>query len=1024
MSFIVISDQLSQHRMPPTLFPFFSRKFALTLALLGAAASSDAAITPEQIATAVESPAGMTWSISDPSSSQWTVGENSIQLGTVSTGAVIWIEATVNGPGVAGLDSTQSYPGLFKKSVWIDGVQSGVESTGGNGAPLAEVGPGAHTIRWQHVRTSQSNYSGDPTLLQFRRATWEPFTEMPLSSGLVGEGVTLTSPGPNPWIGQDAKHHGDGAAAWSRLKIDTPPAGQLSSDAPLRATFEGPGVLSFWHRTYRYGRATFRFDNGRDQYVNSNAWTRTRRLVSAGPHVAEWSAGHFASNIGRAAFEMVVDEIELLPPVPYDVALDTPGREWTAAPASGDSTQPYGILDPGASGGSLVTGFGTSISTPLTGPSVVKIRSRGNRPSVFFDDEYVRAVRLKSPDDARWEEFCWAAPVGSTLLKIIGSYDAEIDTVEIVPPPSSLTTTLGLAEGSFSTGGPDEWTVAPYEEIGGFGVSLDATNGHDDSWLEMPVQGPAEVSFFWRSRTYNYNRDFAVLVDGKEVDALESYGTSRQVRLAIPAGHHTVRWVAHTPQNPWFSSNNAMIGEVKIAPLLPNTGDLFVLGLDQPLSTPAAWFASEAFSRDGTPALQAPELADILPDTYVEYEIKTRFTGPGELSFWWYAGIPEWEATTADWSFSGFRDGHEIRRGQDESAGWRQERIWLPPGEELYQWRVSGQRERVTLTALDQVEFVPSAPVSLGEAVDLPSLEWTSSSSYSPWTGFLIAAPSNDVALSPALAEGERSVLGTVVQGPGMVTFRWKEFGARRMRHHFEINGVQVDGNYLDDETIECFVPFTGSVTLSWIAEGWSTTNGRDSWVGVDGVVWTPPSPNLLDEALDTPSNVEWKTSPGLPFTGIDDAGAVGGSSAFVALLPLEEAWLEATVNGPGLFDFWIREAADVDLSWDLWEYWSLTIDGKEVAISGITWPAQWITGAGPHRIRLTLRNPEWSDWDIVAGAVDQVSWQPLKEAAFPKASGLPKNIWRVDSQRSPQAFTNVGRDGGPGIVLRPEAGK
>ena len=145
---------------------------------------------------------------------------------------------------------------------------------------------------------------------------------------------------------------------------------------------------------------------------------------------------------------------------------------------------------------------------------------------------------------------------------------------------------------------------------------------------------------------------------------------------------------------------------------------------------------------------------------------------------------------------------------------------------------------------------------------------------------------------------------------------------------------------------------------------------------------------NPLAEALDSPPTVAWRTDPARPFTVQSSPGALNGTFAQASLLRNESSWLEATVDGPGMFDFWLREVPGKPLNY-IWDYWSLTIDGKPVAIRTKSWAPRFISGAGKHRIRLQLTNPD-NDWSQpIASAVDEVSWIPLEATSLAKVGGL-----------------------------------
>ena len=622
-------------------------------------------------------------------------------------------------------------------------------------------------------------------------------------------------------------------------------------------------------------------------------------------------------------------------------------------------------------------------------------------------------------------DLCWTLPEGEAELSLSGSPTTRIDRVEFIMPPTTLAAALGLAEGSISAGGADLWTIAPYPELSGYGGRIATLLDEGDSWLEMPVQGPAELNFCWKSESDELN--FVVLIDAKEVDMTDGYAISRKVRIEVPAGSHTVRWRARPPKASYYSTEFvAFLGKIVVKPLPAGGRAMAALDYPSAVSLPVDWTASTDFSRDGGAALQAPAVDPGSSEWYSEYQIRTHFTGPGEVRFWWYAGKPISGHDPATWRFRVPNTGGDLRvRWPSVAAGWQQETVWLPPGDWLYEWSVAGRTEDVALTALDGIQFTPSEVISLGQALGVPALNWINDPTH-PWQGLVENSQGGAVAVSPPLVNGESSRLSTVVTGPGRISFRWKDLGLIRARGEFRVNGKQ--RNVLqwqsDDEVIEFMIPVGSPVTLEWIvsaSEGMAVPN---EWLGVRDVTWEVWPVYPLSAALDAPPMVTWKTSPGIPFIGRDNEGAVNGTAAYVALKPGEESWLEATVNGPGLFDFWLRDAAGMHLPEYLWHYWSLTIDGKPVAIGGTSWPAQWITGNGAHRIRLTFRHPMDSGLEWIACAVDAVSWIPLTMTTLAKASGLNRNLWWTGNQNQAEGFTTIGRSGGPAVLLRAPVGK
>lgn len=1022
---MVIKDFVSVSRY--LSFPAVS--FLVGIVLIGILVNGEAGLSQEQIGSSIGSPTGLTWELSSSESAPWTADNDGIHLGQVAIGSVHAVETTVTGPGVAGLTLEQSYR-IFKISVWIDGVLSGPEGFSSNTRVM--VGSGQHKIRWKAVRTNE--YYTGVRLLSFKHVRWEPFLPQPLSVASDREGVALTSSGSNPWIGQDSWHHGDGGAAWSGLKVDAPAFGNATADAPLRATFEGPVVLDYWWQAMGSGEATVRIDNGALQYhsfYNSspNAWTRNRRLFGSGSHVIEWNAEPHARADQRGSFDLVVDQIDLRSVVPLSTALGTPGIEWIASDGMNGQCAPYGVEDSTATHGSSVQmSYGSSISMVSAGDRLLRVRSRGQCPSVFFLQNYLNeSSRLQEALSDGWEDWVWVLPSGLGELKLIAGVNTEIDQIEWISPPATVAAALGLAEGSFTMGGSDAWVIAPYRELNAYGVSVEALREHGDSWLDMPVTGPAELSFSWK--TENYNQQYALLVDGKEIDFADGYKNARKVQIEIPEGAHMVRWLARAPKvSDYHDVYTDFLGGIKIVPLISGGKALAALDFQHVLSLPENWNPSSTFSRDGKDAFQAPSVDFLDPIRYVENRIRASFSGPGVLSFWWYCGLPDASENpmTASWFLRVSKTSeYLVARHASTTPGWKHEKIWLPQGDwTVLEWEVAGSAAQVALTALDSVEFIPSENATLGDALDAPELVWTNDPEH-PWKGLVVSEEMGDLALAPALEAEETARLSTVVTGPGKISFHLEDVGVRSGKIDFLVNGQhRASSLWSSGDRVEFFIPVTSPVTLEWIASGGNYTGYSNGRLGVNNVVWEKSPTRSLAESLDAPATVSWKTSENSPFTGRDNPGAKGETVAFIALLPGEESWLEATVNGPGIFDFWLKIAANMNLSYELWNYWSLTIDGVPVAINGLSWQPQWITGNGPHRIRLTFRHPEESAREWIASAVDEVSWIPLERTSLAQASGLAKNFWLSGSEIRAEGFLNTGRDGSSGILLRSVAGK
>lgn len=208
---------------------------------------------------------------------------------------------------------------------------------------------------------------------------------------------------------------------------------------------------------------------------------------------------------------------------------------------------------------------------------------------------------------------------------------------------------------------------------------------------------------------------------------------------------------------------------------------------------------------------------------------------------------------------------------------------------------------------------------------------------------------------------------------------------------------------------------------VHWKADNIRLTGFRilGAWL-ISGLLANGENWLTLAGALDSPGSVQWSTSEVLPFVGRADPGAKGGSSAYINIPRGESSWLEATVTGPGTFDFWIREVKGRPLGGSPWNYWAITIDGVPVPMSGTSWPAISITGEGEHRIRFTFTNPTYNLLGDLASSVDEVSWAPLTPCAIDVAGGSNGLVWRTGKKPPAQGFLNTGRHSDPALHLTP----
>ncbi|RYD34386.1 MAG: hypothetical protein EOP87_09310 [Verrucomicrobiaceae bacterium] len=204
------------------------------------------------------------------------------------------------------------------------------------------------------------------------------------------------------------------------------------------------------------------------------------------------------------------------------------------------------------------------------------------------------------------------------------------------------------------------------------------------------------------------------------------------------------------------------------------------------------------------------------------------------------------------------------------------------------------------------------------------------------------------------------------------------------------------------------FIPEDGPLELEWSGGG---SVGSATWFELSKVTWTALPEVPLAEALDA-AGVVWTTSSGQAFKGRPDPGAVNGSAAQVGLLPGEEAWLEATVEDSGLFDFWLRDVPGTPTGQSRQLEWDLYVDGVKAGkySNPTSWLPTWVLGGGTHHLRLHFRNPA-ATGDELFVAVDQVSWTSVAGAAMPDG-------WSGDATGPAAYFPDGGRGGGARFVI------
>jgi hypothetical protein len=361
----------------------------------------------------------------------------------------------------------------------------------------------------------------------------------------------------------------------------------------------------------------------------------------------------------------------------------------------------------------------------------------------------------------------------------------------------------------------------------------------------------------------------------------------------------------------------------------------------------------------------------------------TTVTGPGYLTFWTSAPV-NYPAATLTVRYWGEVPTVEVEEG------WNKRELWFPQGTHKVQLKMEGSPLRMSDSYLDEMGFTPSAPASIESVATGGSVTWEHDP-VRPWTAVVKEPGTPGVAVSPLRDDGRSSGgwetrLAAKVTGPGVLKFKWDEGGSGHQTVGLLVNGVRVPNlsPYGHPEVL-LEMP-VGESRVEWVV---SPEEG--SWLEVSEVDWQSWPESSLASALDTASGVTWESGGDTTFTGRPDAEAKGGTAAHVRLDPGQSSWIEGTMEGPGVFDFWLRRGATNGYDWQFSVNWVVTVDGTEVLRSGQqSWDPIWVRGEGQHNVRVTFTNPTSS---TVSGSMDEVTWIPLVQRTLDAswASNVPE---------------------------------
>lgn len=909
--------------------------------------------------------------------------------GHLGDGQECWVETTVTGPGTLSFQwMISSAAAADSMSLLIDGRPRAVISGEVPWQPVtATLGEGQHTLRWRYAKDGEGAAGMDTAWLD--EVNFTPDLLPPLADALDGTGLQWLSSGTGAWSPQTSVTH-DGVDAAKSAAIGD------SQQTWLETTVNGPGRVNFWWKVSSQTNrdyVVFAVD-GEDLYFVSgdSGWQQQGfDLTGSGVHVLRWRYYKNASLTGNldAAW---LDEVSFTPApaVALADALDGAGLTWTTGGAGWSGYGPPSLNHDGAdavANHALADSQEGWLETTLTGPGTVgfwwSVSSEDLKDILSFSVDGVELTQLSG--DAPWRQVLATVGEGSHTLRWRYRKDASgsggldtawLDQVSFTPdtvPP--LVAAFDLPDAQWLSSGDKVWSVQSLTTHDGADAGLSFPAGDDlESWVETRVTGPGNVSFWWKASSAT-ETDMAVFSVGGQPRA-EISGEQDWIRVTatIPAGQQTLRWT-YKNDGGFPGGGKAWLDEVNYAPQAPPA---LVAALDDPQlqwtsSGAAAWSLQQTVTHDAVDAARSAALTGT-----GESWLETRFSGAGELAFWWKASTAEAPASLA-LTIDG--EPHDALSGE---VDWQRKVILLGPGNHVVRWsyqNVEGSSGGQNAAWLDEVGFTGAPPVPLDQALDAPELSWETSGD-GEWEGLQSAIFSHDgqdVAATGRVPHGGYAWLDTYFEGPGRLSFRWK-VSCEEDADWLTFYADDLDVAYLTGETgwQEFTMDFgPGEHYIYWeYAKDLENVAGMDTaWL--DQVRFIPAPPVSLAEALDTP-DLEWENSGdsdwlgfGSPSPNHDGVDAITHDRVF------DESWasVDTTVTGPCTVSFWWKVSSEESS-----DFLSFLVDGWELsAISGETgWERVTVfLEEGEHELTFIYEKDESDSVGADAGWVDQFTVTP-----------------------------------------------
>ena len=693
-------------------------------------------------------------------------------------------------------------------------------------------------------------------------------------------------------------------------------------------------------------------------------------------------------------------------------ALGQPGVTWSEngqgpwhVLTDTEHTLPPVLLSPRLGSGSTTTNAIISLIASLDGPRQFYIRSTPGYPSVsLIGDEGRQLSRFGVPlNGASQVQFDFKAQAGNGNLYFV------VDAIRATPPPA-FHQVMDFPAVTWTTGGALPWMAVDPNDSGPLGADTQAISGTvqrgEFSWLQAGLVGPG-IARFRTELLGGGDRVAQLRVNGIPVP-LDTGGNNRMT-VALPAGSHHMRWELFAEPEALPASTCLLLKDFSWQQTPVDDFAAAAAGV-----TPFPWLITHCGTNPAWQVASDGPLTAIAKTSTCNSSARLIVPGFGALS--------------AAWKVQGYQGSDSYLTGPKLSSfglqpsgsyEWTQVtanyglRLSNMPATTLINQPVWQTKDSLATAWLDDVHWTPAETTTIGEALDLPELTWstggTRSGIFQPLSGAAVeGAVGGDAVVCANLQPEDSAWLETTVTGPATLT-------AKTNSNHpsliLRLDGVPVGRRTppVIDPSVSVHIP-PGDHHLRFEVAGtpgWRSTD----FASVDGITLTQtPIPDLA-ELLDT---------PGLPWVGerLTLASLPAGESRdgvdSLSLGGPGPSLLSTSVTGPAVLSYWWKAAVNPSSAPNL----ALMMDDRTVATHSKTQTAwqQAKTPVPPGTHHIAFR------FDATGSTfhLDQVSVVAMPALPLADALDLQSGAFPESSARSimSAALGELAADGVDAVLL------